>query len=73
MNEIAQSISPLGFGAAVIGLCLCTAVLMIRFRERNLEQAAEREQAALKRESRSADTQESADDNQVLFKTYTPE
>ena len=35
-DEIALNITPIGYTAAVVGFLLCVAVLMIRFRDRNL-------------------------------------
>jgi hypothetical protein len=39
-DQITESMTPLGFGAAVIGLILCVAVLAIRFRAQNIAQGA---------------------------------
>ncbi len=35
-DEIALNITPVGYAAAIVGFLLCVAVLMIRFRDRNL-------------------------------------
>jgi hypothetical protein len=35
-EEIAQSITPIGYAAAIIGLLLCLLVIIVRFRARNL-------------------------------------
>jgi hypothetical protein len=34
--QIAQSITPVGYAAAIVGLVLCVVVVVIRFRSRNL-------------------------------------
>jgi hypothetical protein len=73
--EIAQNISPLGRVAAVVGLVLSVVVLVIRFREHNLEQASRREREMLERMSakNTSATTVPQEEPQALFKTYTPE
>jgi len=46
IEEIAEAITPTGYVAAIVGLLLCIAVILVRFRARNLALAAPRSPAA---------------------------
>ena len=79
LEEIAQNITPVGSVAAVIGVVLGIAVIMIRVRARNLvleKEKAERMQELATEVNRS----ENADEMHVpepqhksTFKTFVPE
>ena len=82
-NEIAETMTPTGTAAAVIGLVLCIAVLMIRYRARNLEElrirekmmaaVAERGKEAEGAEQAASASADSAAKARSAFKTFKPE
>ncbi len=79
LEEIAQNITPVGSVAAVIGVVLGIAVIMIRVRARNL--VLEKEKAERMQElATEVNRPENADDMHVqepqhksTFKTFVPE
>jgi len=82
-NEIAETMTPTGTAAAVIGLVLCAAVMMIRYRARNLEElrirermmaaVAERDKEAKSGGPVTADPAGPAPTPHSAFKTFKPE
>jgi len=78
-EEIAQNITTTGYISAIVGVLLCIAVLMIRFRARNLVLEKERavRMQALSDEKRSPmspdDMQSDELQNKSSFKTFVPE
>ena len=79
LDEIAGSITPTGYAAAIIGLILCLLVVILRFRARNLveEQAY---QAAMLEEKETGKPEDQAmaptvdpEKPKTPFKAYVPE
>ena len=79
LEEIAQSITPTGYAAAIIGLLLCLLVIVLRFRARNLaEEKAYQAAVADQEEAESPAPQAAAPEAvaekpQAPFKAYVPE
>ena len=75
LEEIAQTITPTGYGAAIVGLVLSVLVLSIRLRARNIaREAAAASSAADETKSDDAPPVERAPPSQPksLFKAFSP-
>ncbi len=78
-EEIAQNSTTMGYIAAIVGVLLCVAVIMIRFRARNLvleKERAEHMRALSDKKERSMssdDMQFKEPQHKSTFKTFVPD
>ncbi len=79
LNEIAQTVTPTGYAAAIIGLLLCLVAIVLRSRSRNLADEAAYHAAASDGEygdSRSVEEPAAPppepDKPKTAFKAYVP-
>lgn len=78
MDAIADAITPAGYSAAIVGVALSLLVLLIRFRERNLQNKADsdrRDVESAQREIQNAEpaAPSAAPKGRSTFKTFTPD
>ena len=74
LEEIAQTITPTGYGAAIVGLVLCIVVLSVRFRARNIAREAAAASTAADETKSEAPPVELAPPSQLKspFKSFSP-
>ena len=74
LEEIAQTITPTGYGAAIVGFVLSILVLSIRFRARNIAREAAAASSAADETQSDAPPVERAPPSQPksLFKAFSP-
>ncbi|MBT3192140.1 MAG: hypothetical protein HN341_06255 [Verrucomicrobia bacterium] len=77
LAEIAQTITPTGRAAAIIGLILCVVVLAVQFRTRNLarkdEEAADAAVDEAAKDEPPEAVPEPSSKPKSAFKTFTPD
>ncbi len=79
LQEIADTITPTGYAAAIVGLVLCLVVVLLRFRARNLAEEQAYQAAVSEEEEEAGAPAEEAEAPPVEpvkpktpFKTYVP-